>query len=952
MGLKSSDSAGRPRSTIWLMLLLIFIVLSVFFRYNYVPGFASFSNDGPIGTLKSDSHKLPAEFFGGWQDLNSVGIREGTWPSLTYALLCTLKPVLYSKLYAPIGLFLLGLGAFSFFRAMKFTPAACIIGGLAAMLNSGFFSVACWGVVAHTNTIAMTFFAMAALVSAQNAVSAVQCWVRVALAGLAVGMGVAEGADVGAIFSIYVALFAMFLAWNSGGPPVPKLALGAVKVGVVAVFALFLAAQPISALVATAIKGVAGTKQDEATKQERWAFSTQWSLPKSEALCLLVPGLFGYRLDTPKDMAAFENAYQGGGYWGQAGRDLGWDAAYEQWERNGKQGAAPLAGMMRYTGGGNYTGVLVVLIALWASLQSFRKEGSVYSLTQRRWIWFWVTAAICSLLLAFGRYAPFYWIFYKLPYVSSIRNPSKFTHGVNLSLVVVFGFGVHGLYRRYLDVATNGALSFSGHLKNWWSKVSGFDRKWVMGCGMAVAASVIVWLIYASSKQGLEAFIASVNGGAEAGQSPKDVAAFSISEVGWFCLFLFLAVALVTLVMSGWFAGRRAKLGAMLLGVLLLIDLGRANQPWIILSEYAQRYQSNAVLDFLREKPYEHRVARLPQYLPQLLPVFRVPQADKIAGAEGFFQQVYGIEWAQHVLLYYNIQSLDIVQMRSMPEDIKAYLEGFQPRPFPPRTQEEFQRFLGDVSRLPAREWELSNTRYLLGTAPLLDMLNGLLDPAKHRFRIVKRFDMVPKPGITNPTKIAEETAVPTTNGTYAIFEFTGALPRAMLYSNWEVSTNAETTLKRITSPEFDPTKLVLVTEQIPAPSATTATNENAGTVEYASYEPNHIVLKANANAASILLLNDRYDPNWKVTVDGKPATLLRANYIMRGVQLAPGAHTIDYRFAPPVNLFYVSLSAIILGLGLLGFLAISSRREDGGEAKPREPKAVAKPVAQAAAKK
>jgi Bacterial membrane protein YfhO len=927
MGIKSSETAGRQRGSIWLMLLLIFIILSVLFRYNYLPGFTLASNDGPIGTLKSDSHKLPEEFFGGWQDLNSVGIREGTWPSLTYALLCTLKPILYSKLYAPVGLFLLGLAAFSFFRAMKFTPAACIIGGLAAMLNSGFFSVACWGVVAHTNTIAMTFFAMAALVSARNATSPIQCWVRVALAGLAVGMGVAEGADVGAIFSVYVALFAMFQAWNSEGPVVPKLGMGAVRVGVVALFALFLAAQPISALVATAITGVAGTKQDEKTKQERWIFSTQTSLPKSEALCLLIPGLFGYRMDTPRDMSAFESAYQNGVYWGQAGRDPAWDAAHDEWLKSGKQGQPPNAAHygMRYTGGGNYTGVLVVMIALWAALQSWQKEKSVFSLAQRRWIWFWIAAAICSLLLAFGRYAPFYWYFYKLPYVSAIRNPSKFTHAVNLTLVVLFGFGLHGLCRKYFETAASATSSFTGHLKNWWSKVSGFDRKWVVGCGIAFATSVIGWFIYASSRQSLESYIQFVGYPAE---MAKGIAGLSIGEVGWFVLFLFLAGALVTVALSGWFAGRRAKLGAILMGILLVVDLGRANQPWIIVWDYDQRYQSNPIVDFLKEKPYEHRVASLPQYASQLALAFRAPQADKIAGAEEFFQQVYRIEWAQHILLYYNIQSLDIVQMRSMPEDIKAYLESFQPRPPRAQTQEEFQRFIGEL-RLPTREWELTNTRYLLGAAPLVELLNGVFDQQKHRFRIVERFDMLAKPGITNPTKVAEETAVPSTNGIFALIEFMGALPRAKLFPNWEVNTNTEATLKQLASPEFDPAKIVLVTEPVAVPSSATATNENAGTVEFASYDPNHIVLKANANAQSILLLNDRYDPNWKVTVDGKPATLLHANYIMRGVQLSPGAHTVDYRFAPPVNLFYVSLAAIIVGIGLLGFLAVTNRREE-----------------------
>jgi hypothetical protein len=234
----------------------------------------------------------------------------------------------------------------------------------------------------------------------------------------------------------------------------------------------------------------------------------------------------------------------------------------------------------------------------------------------------------------------------------------------------------------------------------------------------------------------------------------------------------------------------------------------------------------------------------------------------------------------------------------------------------------------------------------------LVNVLNGLMDPVQQRFRIVERFNLVNKPGVTNPRKVAEQTAEVSTNGVFALFEFTGALPRAKLYSNWEVNTNAEANLKRIASPEFDPTKSVVITEPISPPSATTATNENAGTVEFASYDPNHIVLKANANASSILLLNDRFDPNWKVTVDGKPTTLLRANFIMRGVQLAPGAHTVEYRFAPPVNLFYVSLSAIILGFALLGFLAVSNRREERVESKPDEPKGVAKPSPQPAVKK
>ncbi len=78
----------------------------------------------------------------------------------------------------------------------------------------------------------------------------------------------------------------------------------------------------------------------------------------------------------------------------------------------------------------------------------------------------------------------------------------------------------------------------------------------------------------------------------------------------------------------------------------------------------------------------------------------------------------------------------------------------------------------------------------------------------------------------------------------------------------------------------------------------------------------------------SVLLLNDKYDPNWKVTVDGKPETLLRLNFIMRGVALTPGEHTVEFHFAPPLTSLYVSLAAIALGLALVGVLLVAKNGE------------------------
>jgi len=119
----------------------------------------------------------------------------------------------------------------------------------------------------------------------------------------------------------------------------------------------------------------------------------------------------------------------------------------------------------------------------------------------------------------------------------------------------------------------------------------------------------------------------------------------------------------------------------------------------------------------------------------------------------------------------------------------------------------------------------------------------------------------------------------------------------------------------------------VIVSGGLPAAAASAGTNENTGTVEFLSYAPKDIKLNAKATAASVLLYNDRFDPNWKVLVDGKSAPLLHCNYLMRGVYLEPGTHEVEFFFKPPVGALYVSLAAIGVGLVLIGILAVGNPR-------------------------
>ncbi|MGH7992361.1 MAG: hypothetical protein ACREDQ_02520, partial [Limisphaerales bacterium] len=840
--MKPANSTQTPKSYAWQVMALLAIILGLLFWKCFLPDYVHFSNDGPLGQQNAAWRQLPAAFTGSWYDLNDIGSSAGAIaPAPDPLIFWVLGPVGYAKFLIPIGLFILGLSAWAFFRQLKLTPLAATLGALAAMLTSTFFSDACWGAAPHQIAFGMDFLALALIISNSATTPWLVRWVRLALAGFAVGINVVEAADIGAIFSVFVAAFALFQSLTEDGTVVKKIGRGIGRTAVIAVFAAFFAAQTIQALVGTNIQGILGMKQNEETKAEHWDWATQWSLPKIETFGIIVPGLFGYRMDAP----------DGGNYWGAVGRDPSWD----RYLANGEQGSPQ--GFQRFCGTGNYAGILVILVALWAIAQSLRRQNSAFSTIHRRFLWFWLVVLIVSLLLAFGRFAPFYQLIYALPYFSTIRNPAKFLFVFSWAIVIIFAYGIHGLSRRYLEIPATSPASPLAQFKTWWAKARGFDRNWVSTCIVVLTGSLLAWLVYALQKPNLVAYLKLVGFPDEnmAGQ----IAAFSIRQIGWFVLFFGLAAGLLALILSGALAGRRAQWGGILLGTLLVLELGRADLPWIVFWNYPQKYASNPIVDVLRQKPYEQRVADL--------------------RSDSLYENLYRIEWSQQLFTYYNIQSLDIIQMSRMPADLAAYQTALATMGTPGI----------------ARRWELTNTRYLLGPAAYLDSLNQQLDPQKHRFRIVQRFNVLPKPEIAVPSGISPEqfarylplnklTAVPADNGEYALFEFTGALPRALLCSHWQVSTNDSVTLQTLASPEFDPWKTVLVSTPLPASPATNATNENSGTVEYKSYVPADIRLSAQADAPSVLLLNDKYDPNWHVFVDGKPASLLRCNFIMRGV--------------------------------------------------------------------
>ena len=94
------------------------------------------------------------------------------------------------------------------------------------------------------------------------------------------------------------------------------------------------------------------------------------------------------------------------------------------------------------------------------------------------------------------------------------------------------------------------------------------------------------------------------------------------------------------------------------------------------------------------------------------------------------------------------------------------------------------------------------------------------------------------------------------------------------------------------------------------------------------SYGAERVVVDATAVRPSLLVLTDNSYPGWSVSVDGHSARLHRVDYLLRGVVLPPGHHTVVFSYSPASFRigWIVSLVCLLLVVGAL-IVGVRERR-------------------------
>lgn len=181
------------------------------------------------------------------------------------------------------------------------------------------------------------------------------------------------------------------------------------------------------------------------------------------------------------------------------------------------------------------------------------------------------------------------------------------------------------------------------------------------------------------------------------------------------------------------------------------------------------------------------------------------------------------------------------------------------------------------------------------------------------------------------------------------------AMPRVWFATSWETEAD-RTTLDKMREPGFNPRALVYLSDSTPVPSGFAASATAASPIASAlpatadsahaaapkdsgaktavtasapaqapsasiariekSY--NRFVYKVDNAQPGIAVFSELYFPHWRVTVDGKDAPLLRADYALRGVALTPGSHEVAMTYSSP----WIKKGFAVAGASLLLLVA------------------------------
>ena len=157
--------------------------------------------------------------------------------------------------------------------------------------------------------------------------------------------------------------------------------------------------------------------------------------------------------------------------------------------------------------------------------------------------------------------------------------------------------------------------------------------------------------------------------------------------------------------------------------------------------------------------------------------------------------------------------------------------------------------------------------------------------------------------------------------GRVRVYRNLNVLPRAWVVGSYEKISQDQEILERMKQPGFDPTKSVIVEEDL---VGFVPSDEVTGRVSIDSYQPNRVMMTAETDRNGILVMSDNHYPAWQAWLDGMPVKVYRANYTFRAITLPAGRHQVEFRYSSRYFVLGLTISIISAIMILSGIIILA----------------------------
>ena len=172
------------------------------------------------------------------------------------------------------------------------------------------------------------------------------------------------------------------------------------------------------------------------------------------------------------------------------------------------------------------------------------------------------------------------------------------------------------------------------------------------------------------------------------------------------------------------------------------------------------------------------------------------------------------------------------------------------------------------------------------------------------------------------------------------VLENQDALPRGFLVGQTEVVDAPKQTWSRLRSSTFNPRQTALLPDPLDQPVTPIDSNSTAEvTMEH--YEPEEIRWTVETDAPRLFVASEVYYPaGWNAYLNGEQVPIHRTNYLLRGVHVPEGEHTLEMRFEPAADRYgtwIAWVSTIFVYGGVFALVGMRVRRQRSADAGDEE---------------